>query len=50
MPTHPESEPSNTENFNLKAEKWKEQNAAALEASNIYTEKNGIPLAKYRLF
>lgn len=33
-----------------RAELWKEQNKAALEASNRYAEKHGIPLAKHRKF
>ncbi|WP_336082295.1 type II toxin-antitoxin system CcdA family antitoxin [Thalassospira sp. CH_XMU1448-2] len=33
-----------------RAELWKEQNKAALEASNSYVVKNGIPLAKHRKF
>ena len=30
--------------------KWKEENRAAIEASNDYVRKHGLPLAKYRLF
>ncbi|MBP3126945.1 type II toxin-antitoxin system CcdA family antitoxin [Thalassospira sp. ER-Se-21-Dark] len=33
-----------------RAELWKEQNKAALAASNSYVEKHGIPLAKHRKF
>ena len=33
-----------------RAELWKEQNKAALEASNSYVTKHGIPLAKHRKF
>ncbi len=29
---------------------WKEENRAAIEASNDYVRKNGLPLAKYRQF
>lgn len=29
---------------------WKEENRAAIEASNEYVRKHGLPLAKYRLF
>ncbi len=29
---------------------WKEENRAAIEASNDYVRKHGLPLAKYRLF
>ena len=29
---------------------WKEENREAIEASNAWVEKNGLPLAKYRLF
>jgi antitoxin CcdA len=37
----------------IKAEKerrWKIDNAAAIQASNDYVAKHGLPLAKYRLF
>lgn len=37
----------------IKAEKerrWKIENAEAIEASNDYVAKHGLPLAKYRLF
>lgn len=37
----------------IKAEKerrWKIENAAAIQASNDYVAKHGLPLAKYRLF
>ncbi|SNS86411.1 type II toxin-antitoxin system CcdA family antitoxin [Sphingopyxis indica] len=29
---------------------WQEENRAAIEASNDYVRKHGLPLAKYRLF
>ncbi len=29
---------------------WKEQNAAALESSNAYVERRGLPLDGYRRF
>ncbi len=29
---------------------WKQDNAAALESSNAYVERNGLPLARYRQF
>lgn len=29
---------------------WNEENREAIEASNAWVEKNGLPLAKYRLF
>ena len=29
---------------------WKEENRAAIESWNEYTRKNGLPLARYRLF
>lgn len=32
------------------AELWLEENRAAIESSNAYVEKNGLPLAKYRQF
>ncbi|MEL6792401.1 MAG: type II toxin-antitoxin system CcdA family antitoxin [Pseudomonadota bacterium] len=33
-----------------KAEQWKRENAEAIKASNEWVEKNGLPLAKYRMF
>ncbi|MEO3432727.1 type II toxin-antitoxin system CcdA family antitoxin [Inquilinus sp. CAU 1745] len=33
-----------------RAEAWLEENRDALESSNQYVEKNGLPLAKYRQF
>jgi antitoxin CcdA len=33
-----------------RAAEWKRENRAALEAWNEWTEKNGLPLAKYRQF
>jgi antitoxin CcdA len=33
-----------------RAEKWLEENKAALESSNAWVEANGLPLEKYRLF
>lgn len=33
-----------------KSRLWKEENREALEAWNEHVEKNGLPLAKYRLF
>lgn len=33
-----------------RAEKWLQENQAALEASNAYVEKQGLPLARYRMF
>ena len=33
-----------------KAELWLEENRHALESSNTYVEKYGLPLAKYRQF
>ncbi len=32
------------------AEQWKEENRAAMEWSNAYVEKHGLPLARYRKF
>ena len=29
---------------------WQDENRAAIEASNEYVRKHGLPLAKYRLF
>lgn len=31
-------------------EKWIEENRAAMESSNAWVEKHGLPLAKYRMF
>ncbi|HET9811258.1 MAG TPA: type II toxin-antitoxin system CcdA family antitoxin [Sphingomicrobium sp.] len=33
-----------------RAKRWLEENREALESSNAWVEKNGLPLAKYRLF
>ena len=33
-----------------KAEKWLRENKDALDWSNDYVEKNGIPLARHRMF
>ena len=33
-----------------RAERWIEENRAAIESSNAYVEKHGLPLAKYRQF
>ena len=33
-----------------RAERWLEENRAALESSNEWMEANGLPLEKYRLF
>lgn len=33
-----------------RAERWLEENKAALESSNAWVEKHGLPLAKYRMF
>jgi antitoxin CcdA len=33
-----------------RAERWLQENRAALESYNEYVEKNGLPLDKYRLF
>jgi antitoxin CcdA len=30
--------------------KWLEENAEAIESMNEWVEKNGLPLAKYRMF
>lgn len=34
----------------VKAKRWRESNAAALQSSNDYVEKHGLPLEKYRQF
>ncbi|WP_429153918.1 type II toxin-antitoxin system CcdA family antitoxin [Aminobacter sp. BE82] len=33
-----------------KSRRWKIENQATLDAWNDYVDKNGLPLAKYRLF
>jgi antitoxin CcdA len=33
-----------------RADKWREENREAIESSNAWVEKNGLPLAKHRLF
>jgi antitoxin CcdA len=33
-----------------RGERWLEENKAALESSNAWVEKHGLPLAKYRMF
>ncbi len=33
-----------------KTRRWQEENKAAIESSNDYVRRNGLPLAKYRLF
>ena len=33
-----------------KAARWLEENGAALQSSNEWVEKNGLPLAQYRQF
>lgn len=33
-----------------RAERWLDENKAALESSNTWVEANGLPLEKYRLF
>jgi antitoxin CcdA len=30
--------------------RWQEENKEAIESSNAYVERNGLPLAKHRLF
>ena len=32
------------------AEQWLEKNRAAIESSNAYVERHGLPLARYRRF
>lgn len=33
-----------------KARRWQEENKDAIESSNDYVRRNGLPLAKYRPF
>lgn len=35
---------------NTRAEQWLEENREAIEASNAWVEKHGLPLARYRTF
>jgi len=34
----------------VRAQRWLEENQAAIESSNAYVEKHGLPLADYRQF
>lgn len=34
----------------VREERWLEENREAIEAWNVWTENNELPLAKYRLF
>ena len=33
-----------------KSRRWKDENREAIESSNAFVEKHGLPLAKYRMF
>ena len=33
-----------------RADRWRRENAEAIASSNEWVEKNGLPLAKYRVF
>lgn len=33
-----------------RAERWLQENREAIESSNAYVEKHGLPLEKYRMF
>lgn len=33
-----------------RAELWQQENRAAIESSNEFVERQGLPLAKYRMF
>ena len=33
-----------------KTRRWQAENAAAIEANNAWVEKNGLPLARWRIF
>jgi len=33
-----------------KEARWREENRAAIDSYNAWVEKNGLPLAKYRMF
>lgn len=33
-----------------RSRRWQEENREAIEANNVWVEKNGLPLAKYRMF
>ena len=34
----------------VRARLWREENREAMEASNAYAERHGLPLARHRLF
>lgn len=34
----------------IREERWREENAEALQGYNAWVEKNGLPLARYRQF
>ena len=34
----------------VREEQWLSENSEAIEATNAWVEKNGLPLAKYRVF
>jgi antitoxin CcdA len=34
----------------VEADQWLAQNAAALDSSNAYVERHGLPLARFRCF
>lgn len=34
----------------IEAERWRSQNAAAIEALNRYAEEHGVPLSRYRRY
>lgn len=34
----------------VQSSRWLEENRSAIEASNAYVERNGLPLARYRQF
>jgi antitoxin CcdA len=34
----------------VRAQRWLDENKEAIDSSNAYVEKNGLPLAQYRQF
>lgn len=42
--------PERREQMSEEAKRWREENADAIKAWNEWVEKNGLPLAKYRMF
>lgn len=50
MSDEPKPDPAEIDAESKSAAGWLAQNREALESSNAYGEKYGLPLARYRLF